>query len=305
MNRPSPAELVLVDGDTSITVRPRNANAGNPVMCKEWDLGTPDMRYTAVPRPGADGVDQGAGFLGSRQVALALQILGDAIGNSGGHDPYWYAQKLVAMTHPSRRPTLQITRDGGDLAGKTWSLSLRGLSHDLSYTRRSAAMLELTLNFVCPDGVLQGPLQSVQSPRAGGAGGGLVFPMHLPADFGHSSLLNPLMTITVGGAAPVWPTIYISGPCKNPRLRDEQGNEFVFAGLTLLSGELVQIDMSAGTVMKAGTGTTEISDDDSVYHLVDFATSTFWQWQPGVHTVRYIATGGTATVQWRDRALTI
>lgn len=305
----SPAELKLINGTTTVTVRPRDANAADPIMCKSWDLGAPDIRRTTVNNAGSDGTTIGAGYLGSRTVTLELQILGGKSRDDGEiHDAYWYAEKLTAMAHPQATPTLAITRNGGTYAGRTFNMALAGQPYTMTMDRVAAAMLSLTMVFLAPTGTLEGPLYSVQSQPAGQSTDAWVFPEHLPDGFGHGPYLNPLMSITVGGSTPISPTIYITGPATNPRLESSDGDVFAFSGLTLAAGETVQIDMGAGTVLIGDAVTGLIAATDaSRYQQVDFSVSTFWRWDPGVHTVRFLGNGqgGTTTIQWRERQLTI
>lgn len=295
--RAVPAVLTLTDELDTIVIRPAVATAADPIVCRTWDLGAPEVRVTTTARAGADGVDMGAGYLGARTVTLDLQIL--------GNDPYSYQERLAAMTHPTRRPTLKITRAAGSAAGQTWTMALRGNPFSVSYGRRAAALLEMQLSFTAPDGVLEGPLKSRTTSPAGGSGGGFTFPATLPDDFGHSSVVNPVLNIDIGGSTAVSPIVYISGPVTNPQVRTDDGERFVFTGLTLTAGQTVQIDMGAGTVLLGTTESSTVDADATLYHLVDFNLSTFWRWLPGPHVMRYVATTGTATVQWRERRLTI
>lgn len=304
MDRYAAAALTLIDGSVSIPIRPIRATAADPVFCKTWDLGAPEVRITSTPRPSSDGVDEAGGNLGARTVTLELLIRGDGAGVTGGHSPYWYADQLAAMCHPARRPVLQITRDAEPTAGQTWFMGLRGNPWSLTYDRSSAAMLALTLTFTCPSGVLESGLHTVTAAAPNTAAAtDWRFNAAFPHGFGNTTG-SPYLNCDVGGSAPVNPILYISGPAKNPRLRDENGQRFEFTGLTLVAGQTVQIDMGAGTALVGdpNVGWTENSAD--VFGTVNFATSTFWQWQPGTHQVALEGDGAVAA-QWRDRQLTI
>lgn len=301
----SPAELKLVNGDIKITLRPANANAGNPIHCREWNLGAPDVRVTSTPAPGSDGTFEGPAFLGSRQVTFDLQIVGGVDDNTGlTHDAYWYVEQLTSMAHPRAKTYLEISRDGGTHAGKVYRMGLRGEPWTLPINRRSAGLLEMSLTFVCPLGLIEGPLRSIQSRPPGGNTGSWTFPAELPKDFGFSDAQNPLVNILVEGNSPITPTVYISGPCKDPMVETDDGEVFAFSGLKLASGETVQIDMGAGTVL-FGTRRDGPDPDRSAYQLVDWTQSSFWTWAPGLHVVRYTANAGTTTIQWRERLLSI
>lgn len=293
--RAIPASLVLVDDTDSITIRPSRAAHTDPIMCKQWDLGAPEVRAASSDRAGADGTIDRAGYTGSRTVVLDLQVFGDYVNSA-----YAYVERLTAMAHPSRRPRLRITRNSPEAYGQTWEMQLRGNPFTLAYGQRAAAMLELQLSFAAPLGYLEGDNQGYDSADVDAvADTGIALPLAMPLATGTGGPENPYLTLTVGGTAPVPPIVYIYGPATDPEVRTDDDERFVFSGLVLDSGQFVQVDMSAGTVRLGG------ATDASVFHLVDFTLSTFWTWNPGVHVVRYIATSGRMAVHWRDRRHTI
>lgn len=305
MDRYSPAALELIDGDIKIPVRPLIATAADPIACTSWDLGAPEVRITSTPRPGADGVDEGGGYLGSRTVTLELLIRGDGAAVAGGHDPYWYADQLTAMCHPSRRPVLAITRNSETSRGVTWYLGLRGNPWSMTIDRASAARLAMTLSFTAPAGLLESDLHQVVSPTGNDiASTDWRFPAHFPKGFGLTSA-DPTVTCTISGTGPVAPTLYINGPITNPRIRDDLGNVFAFTGLTLVTGQTVRIDMAAGTVLVADPETGWNNTSADVWHTVDFEDSTFWQWPTGTRKVALLSETGSFSITWRDRQLSI
>jgi hypothetical protein len=296
-----PAELRLVNGTDTIIVRPRQAGAFDPIMCKSWDLGAPEVRYTTVANPGADGVTESDGFLGSRTVQLELQIMGgyDPV-TKQVHDAYWYAQKLTQMAHPRSKPVLEVSRE----EDVTWRLSLRGDPFSMPFTSRSAALIDLTLTFVCPSGFIESELLPFTTgPSGDGATVDLDFAMVFPFTFGPAGDAYPQLNLNVGGDSPVTPGVFISGPVTDPEVRSGP-DRFRFDGLTLAAGETVYIDMGSGAV-RLITSNGEVSEDMGPYNTVDWAVSSFWVWEPGPHNVRFYSTTGTVTVQYRERRLTI
>lgn len=297
-----PAELTLVNGTDTIVIRPRQANAGNPVMCKSWDLGSPEVRYTTVPNPGADGVTESNGYLGARTVQLELQVLGgkDPLPPHDIHDAYWYAQKLTQMVHPKSNPVLRISRS----AELTWEMALRGDPYSMPFTRRSASVIDLSMSFVCPLGLIEGPLLSVTTPASGGGETDLDFPFAFPFTFGLVGATYPQVSFTVGGDSPVAPIVYISGPVTDPEVRSGD-DRFAFDGLTLAAGQTVQIDHATGNIRLGNASSGQILDDMNAYNTVDWAVSNFWSWQPGPRTLRLYSQTGSATAQYRERLLAI
>jgi hypothetical protein len=302
-----PAELKLVNGADTIIVRPRSATGLDPVMCKQWDLGSPEARYTTVANPGSDGSTMSDGFVGSRTVTLDLVIMGGKDPVTGQiHDAYWYAAKLTAMTHPAATPVLKISRDDELNAGRTWNMNLRGSPYSIAYGPKAAAMLELQLTFTCPLGLIEGPLLSVGTVDKASdddAVTDLRFPATFPKTFGLVGATYPQLAIEVGGDTAVIPTVYISGPVTNPDVRSGT-DRFRFDNFDIPAGQTVQIDMNAGAV-RLGNTDGAIVDDMNVYNAVDWSVSTFWRWLPGPHTLRFYSTTGSVTVQYRERRLTI
>lgn len=302
-----PAELALVNGADMIIIRPRSAGSLDPILCKSWDLGAPDIRFTQVANPGADGVTYSDGFVGSRTVTLDLAIMGGKDPITGVvHDAYWYANKLTQMAHPKANPSLQITRNDELNAGKTWSMSLKGAPYSIPFTSRSASVLDLQLTFTCPLGLIEGPLLSFTT-SASGVGGNtdLDFPTALPFTFGLTGATLPKLALVVAGDSTVTPTIYFTGPVTDPEVRMDDGDRFKFKGLTLTAGQTVQVDMASGSVRLASTSSNVVVDDMSAYNLVDWAVSSYFVWSPGTHLLTYRKTTGTVTVQYRERRLTI
>lgn len=294
----SPAELTLYDALDSVLLRPFVATAGDEVMCRTWSLGAPDVRYTSVERPGADGVDEGPGYLGSRTVTFDLVLM--------GNDAYATLDRLIAFTHPARQPTLQVRRATGPTAGQAWVMRMRGNPYSIEFGRRAAALLELQLSFTAPAPYLIGAMRTFST-----SAGEIVpatdwlFPAGFPKTFGAGTSPYPRLTIDVGGSSPVHPMIYISGPVSNPEIRTDEGDRFRFTGLTLIAGQTVQIDMAAGTIRRAESETFTVNEDADLYSAVDWTVSRFWRWNVGLHHFQYRATSGTATIQFRERRLSI
>lgn len=290
-----PAVLTLVSDTDTITLRPAQASGADPIVCSAWDLGAPAVRESVVDRPGADGTIDRTQFAGSRSVSFDLAVFGDGSGSA-----YAYLERLAAMTHPGVRPRLRIQRDSPEATGQTWEMVLRGNPYSLSYGKMAAAKLDLQLQFTAPLGFLEGDLQEAQTVLADpSVVTGIVFPITFPLSTGNTSAANPIITITVGGSAPIAPVFRIFGPATAPEITDNLGQRFKMTGLVLAASNYVDIDMSAATVRING------DPAQSAYETVDFSVSTFWTWKPGVHTVRYVASSGSLLAQWRDRRYSI
>lgn len=300
------AELTLTNGSDTIKIRPRFATAGDPVMCRTWDLGSPDVRFVSTPNPGADGVTESVGFAGSRQVTLDLAILGGKDPATGTiHDAYWYVNKLARMAHPWAEPILTITRYDETTGGEDWRMVLRGNPYTLTYGKLAAAMVELQLTFTCPLGLLESHVRRFNTPqRNPGTRTDWIFPAAFSKGFGTVGSTNPFISIPVGGDAAIQPTFYITGPAKNPELRSGS-DRFRFDGLTLDGGQSVKIDMASGDILLSSSNPLQIPNDMSAYNLVDWTVSTYWTWTPGLHPLIFYSDTGSVRVEFSERRMTI
>jgi hypothetical protein len=313
-----PAELTLTNGSTSILVRRMYPRGADPVICKTYDLGAPEFRYTTVANPGTDGTSYSDGFVGARTVTFELAIMGDhnPQQDPDRHDAYWYASRLAAMTHPMAKPVLSIERYDDVTAESLTKLppntryaqtmQLRGAPYSLPYTSRSAALLEMQLVFTCPLGLIEGPplKYTVEDTDPNDEPQDWVFPAKFDKKFGAFNNAFPRLIIDVGGDTAIAPTLYISGPCTNPEVLSGE-DRFAFDGLILDAGQTVQVDMATGSVRLGTEATGTILDDMTVYNTVDWAVSTFWRWLPGRHEVFYLSTHGNLTIQFSERRLTV
>lgn len=292
MQGAAPAKLTLADTYDTIVIRQVPVSTGDPVICRAWDVGSPEIRETSTPLAGQDGVDDGALFTGVRPVQLDLVVWGDDDAAA-----YEYAERLAAMTHPTRRPYLHIERSGITTTGP-WRMPLRGNPYSLAYGRKAISMLEMTLAFTSPTGFFESPLNEVSSSGSLVTAIGWVFDADFPEGFG-SGGNTATASITIAGSAPVSPRITIYGPSEDPAVVTDTGDIFAFDGLNLGDGEFVVIDMAAGTADVNG------SDNNGAYHLVDWTRSRWFRLWPGARTVSVLGSVGQVVIAWRDRRLSI
>lgn len=305
------AELTLINGTDSIVVKPFKPGGADAVICKSWDLGSPELRYTTVPNPGADGISYSDGFLGARTVTFELAILGGPDNKPGitEHDPYWYVNALTKMTLPTARPVLKIRRGDELTKGGIYTMDLRGSPYSITWTSRAAAILELQLIFVCPLGLLEGELRAAESWDIAGDDVGAedwIFPAIFPKGFGLlAGMTYPSLPMIITGDVAISPVLYFIGPAENPEAFTDDGERFRLTGITLASGDIVQVDMNTGNVRLSSTTAGTIINDMAVYNSVDWAVSTFWRWQPGPHVIHYPNVHGSIRIEYRERRLTI
>lgn len=87
----------------------------------------------------------------------------------------------------------------------------------------------------------------------------------------------------------------INGPCDNPKLANNTTGEYVKINKSLVSGDVLEIDMENNTVTLNGT---------TAIRYMDIASS-FWKLQPGTNLVKFsednLSSTATASISWQDR----
>lgn len=288
----APAQLTIGDTNDSVVIRPVPVHSGHPVTCRSYDLGAPEVREAVSPLMGLDGVSDSTMYTGTRTCTFDLVIRGD-----DGGSAYDYLERLIALTHPTRRPYLYMERSGITPDG-AWRMPLRGNPYSISYARRAAALLEVSLAYSSPTGYFESPERNIGTGTAGPADTQLAFPTMFPATFGTSGN-TPSVTFTVAGSAPIAPYLTLYGPATNPELLADDGTTFAFRALTLDADRYVIIDMENGLVNLNGDMTS------SVYHLVDWSRSNWFRMKPGTRRITVRGYSGPLVVSWRDRRYTI
>lgn len=303
-----PARLSLVDGDLRIVIRDVPVTAADPlqhplpaVVCRNWDPGAPDPRDAVNPRGGLDGVADSTAYTGARTVTLDLTVFGGGTTPTGAdRTAYALVEQLTAMTHPTRRPYLIVQRPGPDSHGDPWRLLLRGTPFSISYGRAAATRLELTLNFSAPDGYFESPLRRTTSAPASDVRGGLILPFALPEPIAAGGTSAPPIWADINTSAPVAPVLTMMGPAANPSVTLTDGRVFAFNDIAVEVGQLIQVDMGAGTVLLNGQVTSP------VYHTVDWSVSSWWRLSAPIGAIYNPGRpGGQLYIEWRDRRLTV
>jgi hypothetical protein len=87
------------------------------------------------------------------------------------------------------------------------------------------------------------------------------------------------------GMIGTYPTVRVYGPATNPQIRNVTTGDILKFNIVLATGDFLDIDMGARTVLLGGTA--------SRYSTLD-AASTWWSIGPGSVSVQFIADGTTA-----------
>lgn len=115
-------------------------------------------------------------------------------------------------------------------------------------------------------------------------------------DFSYGGGASGEVAITNAGSFPSPPVVRIVGPASNPKVTNLTSGELLQLNMNINTGEFVDIDTLAKTVMLGGTA--------SRYAALD-SSSRWWQLAPGQSTIRFDANGYSpgvtkATVTWRS-----
>lgn len=247
-----------------------------------WHGGLP-VRGSSIDRPMQDGVIDGPAPLGGRTIAVggtvwapsraALQAALDRIS--------------AVLAGATRVATLVVDEAVAGIARQA-TVRLGGATLARRTGPQSA---EWSLSLFAPDPrrYSAGPARQVSTGRFV-AGGGLVFPLTFPLNFGAVGGTGTA-TVDNAGDAPLWPVLRLTGPLVDPVIRLVGGPEIGLA-MTINTGEEVVIDMATRTVLLGQA---------SRRNFMTFS-SRWFPLPPGPSELFFDAASGsgTLTVQWRD-----
>jgi hypothetical protein len=156
---------------------------------------------------------------------------------------------------------------------------------------------EFQLSLVAPDPRLYAEAMDTATATGLAAIPGAAFPWVFPLSFGGSSGATLSTSAANEGNHATPPTVRVWGPLSSIQITNETTDEDLFIdGVTLLSGEWVEIDFAARTAVR--------EDGSNVYDRVRFPGSTWWLLRPGANVVELWATGSDASteidVSWKD-----
>ncbi len=232
-----------------------------PVPRSPWakwrGLGVPELRTQDVENPSGDGAFAGVDLYGPRSVRIeagirtpgdpgrALDLLAQlqraadttAVRQTPG------AETVLRVRWPGR-PTRRlygrlrrVEATSTAQAANGWiPLDVEFVAFDPRFHSDDVSGLTLTLS---PDGL-----------------GGFRAPLVAPLTTGVSIPDERRGWLHNDGDLPAWPSLRITGPCSNPRIRHVQTGRVLELGVTLKTGEFVDIETRPGTrwALRNGTG---------------------------------------------------
>lgn len=267
-------------------------------IVQEIDLGCPTPRVVTDDLPAQDGADDQTSYFSSRTVQLTGYVVSSDAGSRS-----LALDSLMPFLRPKARPTLVYALDCDvderclDMRVGQWSAPI---THPESAT--------FSVQWVCPNPIAyEQSINEVDVPLAAGSTRGRTYPRTYPRVYPTSTGGGGYL-VTTGGTYDSWPTIQIHGPCTDPAIYwldpdtgDFTGTQLVFSGLTIDSGDYVEIDTRARTVLLNG------DPGANRYNLVDFAATSWGPLLPGPNFLRFVPasadSGVTAGIFWRDSFL--
>ena len=121
------------------------------------------------------------------------------------------------------------------------------------------------------------------------------FPHTLGPSVGFTAVGLGGTTVTSNGDESTGITAKINGPCDNPKLENSTTGEYVKVLKSLVSGDVLEIDMENNTVYLNG---------QTAIKYLDIASS-FWKLQPGDNLIKFsednLSSTATASISWQDR----
>lgn len=250
-------------------------------------LESPDVRIDAYDNPGDDGQTVANTLYGQRLITLQGRI-------SGADVATYRANRQAFITATSNqkdangRPVfrlLKFTDDDGTVYHISVTTKLLQMADTYPTTTDWQLQLLATSSVVETDTEASLILSLPVS-------GGIVYPVVYPVVYGAAS--GGSGTATNAGTAAAYPTITLLGPLTNPVVSNETTGGRIALSLSMVSSDVVVIDMKARTIIQGG----------ATNRMGSLQTgSTFWPLSPGVNLLRFTndaSNTGTATVEWHS-----
>jgi len=246
---------------------------------------SPNVRQNIADLPEFDGAVAGDSYFSSRPVTLSGKIAGSSAAQRNSlvvalqRALRGLRGDVTLMSTPQGLPAMQAT-------GRLDNVRVTG-----GYVK------DFQISLVCPDPRIYSQALNAVSATGTASTPGAAFPWSFPVTFGGGAGATLSVSVTNAGNFTTIPTVRVFGPALGPQVENADTGESVFLdGLTLATGEYVDLDFGARTVTK--------QDGTNEYSTVRFPGSTWFTLDPGSTAVQLWASGGSAStgieVLWRD-----
>lgn len=266
------------------------------VIVSTVDLGYPAVREVLTDLPTQDGSFDQTAYIGPRVVTITGNLGPGSAGTlSSGRSA------LAPFLAPSARPQLVVALDD-----ESPEITFTGRGADFTSIVASGSTANFTASWTCADPVGYGQATNeidIRPATAGSSGRTYprTYPLTYPITFGGGGTAY----ITTQGNYQAWPVLRIDGPVKNPTVtwldpvtRTPTGTQVVLAGLKVASGDYLEIDTKAKTVLLNG------DPGSSRYSFLDFEATTWGPLTAGTNLLRFTSPSAPppalARVFWSD-----
>lgn len=251
--------------------------------------GMPEVRSSDVPILGRHGLFLGGNWLGGRIITIVVAVVPS--------DPTTFDVAMEALAaafslSQTEAPLTCWVRGLG--AGEAVRLYARPRKFDAPMdTAYNQGVAIVAIQLSCTDPLIYGDTEQTASTTLTETTAGLEWSLDWALDWGGASTAGSIIAENRGNfEAPV--VLRIDGPVTNPRIENLTVGRTIELGITLLTGEFIEIDTAAHTVMLGGTASrySTITDD-----------SQWWNLAPGVNTLNFHASTPDAallTATWRS-----
>jgi len=281
LSSPGLVDLVLV-----------GAGCGTGLALQTLDLGAPAIREVAYERVDQDGEDDETSLFGARIVSANVTLYSE-----GDLTPAATLDRLLSFCSPRLRPRLTFRLIGQDER----QVTLRALPFGAPLGLPGYSTIIAQVQWKAPDGRILST--ALNTARLGPAGVGVETgrSYDLVPDRAYPGFTGGGQSVTVGGNIPTNPVIRIYGPCTNPKIENATvGRTLEFTGLTVASGDYLELDVTARTVRINGSAAV----GDNRYGNLNFAVSQWWSLVPGFNNVRYYpataSAPSAAQITWQN-----
>lgn len=252
-------------------------------------LSSPEIRTADLARVARDGMVAGVDRYSGRTVTMTVNI--------SAADQTTFAAAVAAFSLAFTAPqaddsplTFTIPGVAGSAAAR---LNVRPRKVALPIgVEYFAGVGRAAVELFASDPLIYSNAETTATLNLAQAPGGMTFDLVFDLIFGGGGSFGSA-TLTNSGTATAPVVIRINGPVTNPTVRNVTTGQSLTLTATLASGDYIDVDTAARTVLLNGTA-------DRYSYLT---TPQWWGIQPGANEIRYFAdvtTASTATVTFRS-----
>lgn len=220
-------------------------------------LGVPELRTQDVDNPAGDGAFPGVDFYGPRTVRIEAGI-------RTPRDPARALDLLATLQRAANDPAVRTGSGAQTVLRLRWpgrtTRRLYGRLRRVEATSAASTLhgwIPLDIEFAALDPRFHADDASALTLALSADGlGGFRAPLVAPLTTGVAIPDERRGWVHNDGGLPAWPSLRITGPCTNPRIRHVESDRVLELSVALRSGEHIDIETRPGTrwVLRNGTG---------------------------------------------------